>query len=285
VKPPAAAGEPGPLTVGEVLALLDERYPLQDAESWDRVGLLVGDPGQPVNHIVCALDPNDETLRRAQQAGADLLVTHHPTYLPPEPGEQPPAYGVVLEKVARDLGSALIACHTNLDVSEEARLSLGAGLPLVSRGPLVTATDEQGQVLPAFAQLWEATAALSATSVAKLLARRFQAPVRLSLAPADAGQLTRVVTATGSGGDALDAAIESGAQLFITGEMKYHQLVEARDRGISCIEVGHDVSEWPLAALLHDTLVGDCTDRGVTVALLPRDLFSQIITEEDPDHG
>jgi len=285
VKPAAAAGAPGALTVSEVLALLAARYPLTDAEPWDRVGLLAGDPQRPVAHIACALDPNIETLRRAEEFGADLLVTHHPTYLAPEPDCAPPAYGIVLEDVARRLGIALVACHTNLDVSEAARLSLGAGLPLSSREPLITAKDEQGQPLPAFAQLWEPTEALSAERAAILLARQHQAPVRLTCAPADTGYLTLVATATGAGGDALDAAIESGADLFITGELKYHQLVEARDRGLSCVELGHDVSEWPLATLLHDTLVEDCTDRGVAITLLPRDLASTVMTAEDSIHG
>ena len=281
VAAPAPFKRPGSaMLVGEALALLDGRYPAADAEDWDRVGLLEGDAASPVTHIVCALDPDVETLRRASECGADLLVTHHPTYLTPQPGEVP-AYGLTLESVARGLGIALIACHTNLDVSEEARLSLGAALPLSSRGPLVTATDDQGQARAAFAQLWAPTEALTARQTAELLSRRYGCAARLTLAPASPEALTRVATATGAGGEALDAAIESGVELFITGELKYHQLIQARDCGLTCIELGHDVSEWPLAALLYDTLAGYCQNRGVVIELLERDLFSTVVEARD----
>ncbi|MCL2654147.1 MAG: Nif3-like dinuclear metal center hexameric protein [Coriobacteriia bacterium] len=271
------------VTVADVLDVLDAQFPLAEAEAWDRVGLLSGDPARPVKRIVCALDPCVETLSRARQAGADLLVTHHPTYLQPEP-DAIPAYGLVLEAVARGLEIALIACHTNLDASEKARLSLGAGLPLTSCGPLGGARDGQEQAPPAFAQLWAPARPLTVEQIAGLLVRHHQAPVRLTRAPALTAAPTKIATATGAGGDATEAAIEAGADLLITGELKYHQLIEARDRGLSCIELGHDVSEWPLAALLCDTLTVEYADREVSVTLLERDLPSQIITAKDSIH-
>jgi len=289
VTPDSAHDAPAPspggaLTVGEVLAKLAARYPLEDAEPWDRVGLLTGDPAGPATHIVCALDPCAEALQQVFGVlEADVLVTHHPTYLRPEPGDVP-AYGLTLESMARSNGVALLAFHTNLDVSEPARLTMGTGLPLRSRGTLADMTDpaDTSYEHPRFAQVWEPCEALTITQVADLLAQHYQAPVRLMQATAHEGPLTKVATATGAGGDALDAAIEAGVELLITGELKYHQLVEARDRGLSCIELGHDVSEWPLAALLHDTLVEECGDRGATISLLPRDLFSRIVTTKGP---
>jgi len=275
-----------PSTVGDVLAILAARYPLTDAESWDRVGLLAGEPDGPAAYIVCALDPTRSTLDAVAALGANALVTHHPTYLQPEPGSEAPAYGRSLEERAQEAGIALLAFHTNLDVSESARLSLGAALPLTPVKPLVTETDEEGRPRPAFAQLWEPSEELTAARAAALLADYYQAPLRLttscSLGGGAAAPLTRVVTATGSGGGALDAAIAAGAGLLITGELKYHQLLEARDRGLSCVELGHDVSEWPLVAILHDTLVEQCAGRSVTVTLLERELPCCIV---GADHG
>lgn len=67
--------------LADVIAVLDELYPPSLAEPWDSVGLISGDPQQPVRHVHLALDPTEETLAEAIDAGADLLLTHHPLLL------------------------------------------------------------------------------------------------------------------------------------------------------------------------------------------------------------
>lgn len=74
-------------TVGDVMALMESWYPAATAQSWDRVGLIVGDPASPVRSILLALDP---TAAIAEQAVAgpdgdgvsyDMVITHHPLLL------------------------------------------------------------------------------------------------------------------------------------------------------------------------------------------------------------
>ncbi|MCL2324052.1 MAG: Nif3-like dinuclear metal center hexameric protein [Actinomycetia bacterium] len=267
------------MIVADVQALLDARYPPQDAEPWDRVGLLSGEASRPVTHIACALDPDLETIRRASQCGADLLVTHHPTWLAREPDEAPSMYGLTLEYAARESGIALIACHTNLDVSEEARLSLGNGLNLKSEGTLADwfEGEETPFEQPDFAQLWSTKRKTTLEHIADRLSRLYRTPVRLTIRCGGPDHLIfSIVTATGSGGDVIEAACARHADLLITGELKYHQLLEARDLGLSVIELGHDVSEWPLAALLFDALKPACEASDVRITLLKRVLQSDV---------
>ena len=60
----------------------------------------------------------------------------------------------------------------------------------------------------------------------------------------------RVATATGSAGGLLSEAIASGADAFVAGEVRYHDALTAVASGLSIIELGHDVSEWPLVPVL-----------------------------------
>ena len=62
----------------EVLAALDARYDPALAESWDAVGLVCGDPADVVSRVVFAVDPVAEVVDEALEAGAQLVVTHHP---------------------------------------------------------------------------------------------------------------------------------------------------------------------------------------------------------------
>ncbi|MCL2332384.1 MAG: Nif3-like dinuclear metal center hexameric protein [Actinomycetia bacterium] len=268
------------MIVADALSLLEARYPPGDAEPWDRVGLLSGDSTGLVGHVVCALDPDIGTLLRAQAAGADLLVTHHPTYLPSDPDSPASVYGVGLEQAAREMGIALISCHTNLDVSEEARLSLGAGLSLKSQGSLAEyfGGKETYFEKPGYAQLWSVERKTRIAQIADRLSRFYRAPVYRTTTPAGPDQLIfSVVTAAGSGGDALEATLARHADLLICGELKYHQRLEANDRGLCIIELGHDISEWPLVTLLYDALKPACEGQGVKITLLKPARNSEVI--------
>ena len=70
----------------DVVSLLHGWYPPDTADSWDAVGLVHGDPGQPVGKILFAVDPTLDVAREAADWGADLLVVHHPLFLKPVHG-------------------------------------------------------------------------------------------------------------------------------------------------------------------------------------------------------
>ena len=114
----------------EVLALLDEWYPPSYAEDWDRVGLVCGDPADPVRRIHLAVDPTAAVVAEALEGRAQLLVTHHPLLLR---GVSSVAATTPKGKVVHRLiagGCALVTAHTNADapaggVSESLALALG----------------------------------------------------------------------------------------------------------------------------------------------------------------
>lgn len=64
-------------------------------------------------------------------------------------------------------------------------------------------------------------------------------------------RLKEVVTATGSASSLVGAALASGAQAMVCGEVRYHDALDAVENGLALIELGHDVSEWPLVSLLE----------------------------------
>src|SRR5690606_19499927 len=69
------------LTLRDVVAALERLYPPDTAQSWDRVGPVAGDPEQSITRIHLAVDPTLAGTEEAKQAGADLIVPHHPLLL------------------------------------------------------------------------------------------------------------------------------------------------------------------------------------------------------------
>ena len=67
-------------TLVDVVRVLEDLYPLNLAESWDNPGLIVGNPTDKVNKIVCLSDPTLEAVEESCKMGADLIVSHHPLF-------------------------------------------------------------------------------------------------------------------------------------------------------------------------------------------------------------
>src|SRR5689334_23823833 len=104
------------LRLSDVTALLDQWYPPSWAEDWDAVGLVCGDPEQPVRRVLFAVDPAPAVIAEALQFEADLVVCHHPLLLRPVHGvaATTPKGRVVHDLVRAGIG--LFAAHTNADV-------------------------------------------------------------------------------------------------------------------------------------------------------------------------
>ncbi|WP_245862071.1 Nif3-like dinuclear metal center hexameric protein [Sanguibacter antarcticus] len=130
---------PNPL-LSDVLSTLDARFPPSTAESWDRVGLVVGDPRQSVRKVLFAVDPVSVVIEEALEWGADLLVTHHPLLLDPVSSVAvTTAKGAAITALVRG-GCALYVAHTNADAADGGVAdALADVVGLVDRRPLVAA--------------------------------------------------------------------------------------------------------------------------------------------------
>lgn len=91
--------------------------------------------------------------------------------------------------------------------------------------------------------------AASLRSIADDASRRFGVSPRVWGDPERAVRV--VATSTGSAGSLIPDAISAGADVLVAGEVRYHDALDAAESGLAIIELGHDVSEWPMVALLE----------------------------------
>ncbi|HET6627322.1 MAG TPA: Nif3-like dinuclear metal center hexameric protein [Nocardioidaceae bacterium] len=131
------------LRVRDVTGWMESTYAPAWAEDWDAVGLVCGDPEQPVRKILFAVDPAPPVVEEALSWGADLLVVHHPLLLKPVSSVAADSpKGHALHSLVR-AGCALFTAHTNADapprgVSE----SLATAVGIVDPRPLVPAAPD-----------------------------------------------------------------------------------------------------------------------------------------------
>ena len=128
-------------SLAQIVGLLEQRYPPSLAEAWDAVGLVCGDPQQPVAKVLFAVDPHPDVVAEATQWEADLLLVHHPLLLQAvhSVAADTPK-GRVLHGLVRS-GCALYTAHTNADAAEGGvNDALATTLGLVNTQPLASGT-------------------------------------------------------------------------------------------------------------------------------------------------
>jgi dinuclear metal center YbgI/SA1388 family protein len=136
------------MRLAELLLHLDAIAPTRYAESWDNVGLIVGDPRQAVTRVLLAIDYTPEVAAEAASEGCDLVIAYHP-----------PLFHAIKRLTAPDplydavrRGVAIYSPHTALDVADGGTNDLLADLlGLQDRQPLrLVETKAQNHKLTTF---------------------------------------------------------------------------------------------------------------------------------------
>ncbi|MCI9888846.1 Nif3-like dinuclear metal center hexameric protein [Micrococcales bacterium 31B] len=244
-------------TLADVIETLNQQYPESRAAEWDRVGLVTGHPHQTVRTVLLAVDASAPVIAEAVRRGVDLLVTHHPLLLRgvTTVREDTPK-GRALVSLIR-AGIALYTAHTNADISERGvNTSLAAALGLVEPRPLVPDAADPSIGLGRVGRL---PAPLTLREFAELAAERLPATsagVRVS-GPATA-RVETVAVCGGAGDSLFDVVRRSGADVYLTSDLRHHPATEARDHDPSqrpyLVDVAHFASEWPWLPSCRDYL-------------------------------
>jgi dinuclear metal center YbgI/SA1388 family protein len=84
----------------------------------------------------------------------------------------------------------------------------------------------------------------------------------------DNADIRKVAVCGGSGGDLVQAALFAGADVLVTGDVRYHEAREAHDSGLALIDAGHDATEKVIIPVLRDSLLAKIRESGQTAEVI-----------------
>jgi len=273
--------------VSDIIDVLENLAPQSMAEAWDNVGLQVGDTKRAVKTVWIALDPTYQVVRAACRQNVDLLITHHPLIFKPLLSlDFHSAVGSILSLAVRH-HLAIFAAHTNLDSALggindilAGRIGLHGLKPLAEFGPdrpiradagPSSASDQRagiGRVGLLDSEMDLKSLALKIKSVLKL---RY-----LKLAGDPALAVKRVAICSGSGASLLSDFMASGAQAFISGDLRYHDARDVEAANLGLIDIGHFASEHLIVHALAEKISGIFADSDLNPTVRACDI------EKDP---
>lgn len=81
-------------------------------------------------------------------------------------------------------------------------------------------------------------------------------------------EVETVAICTGSGGSLIEAFLNSSAEVFVTGDVKYHEARRVEEYSKGIIDVGHFGSEWMVVDLLFEKLISAFHEKGFDIKLI-----------------
>lgn len=272
------------IKVADIIGVMEQLAPPVLAEEWDNCGLQVGSAQWPVKKVWVALDPLPEVVRTAVEQKVDMVITHHPLLIRPLRAidVETPAGSII--ETALCARTALYAAHTNLDSAREGvNEILARTIGLKGLAPMIPFTDDIGEGGARRQLGMGRLGRLGRKTTLEELARRLKIKLKLDtvkLSGAPGLQVDRVAVCSGSGSGLLDDFLQSSAQVYISGDLRYHDARRVEDAGRGLIDVGHFSSEHlvidPLVAQLKAAARSRKWEVDIEACRLERDPFFYI---------
>ena len=264
-------------TVRDIEQYLYAWAPRELAESWDNVGLLVGDPEAEVRRVLVALDVTPQVVAEAIEKDCQLIAAHHPVmncaWNQVQTVRTDDRQGRVLTELIRH-GIAAICMHTNLDAAEGGVNEVLAGIfGMQDWEGFADGCGRVGEVDP----ITVPELARKAQAVLGGRCNRPRSGPAVQVKFADTGRtVRRLAVISGAGGSMFEDALAVGADCLLTGEANHHAAIDAVRLGLSLVAAGHYATEFPVCAAIADRLRTAFPELEVRVSGENRDPFTYI---------
>lgn len=238
----------------EIYEVLDNLAPFKYQEDWDNSGVLLGDMDSDVKKVLITLDVTKEAVGIATEGGFDLIVSHHPLIF--KPVKQINTNDFITERIVELAFNKVnyIAMHTNIDSTA---LSLVADEMLgIKREAPIQAneiSEDESVGIGSFGKFINENGNLVDITLRDAVIRTKNAFARdVVKVYGDIDDIIKKpAVCTGSGKTVINDCISKGCDLLITGDITYHDALDARSKGLNIIDAGHYGTEIIFTQLIY----------------------------------
>ena len=225
-------------TVKNIYDYINSIAPFETQEDWDNSGHLIGDFRKEVKKCVLALDATKEVCLFAKDIGADLVLTHHPIIF----GGIESVKADSAVYILANAGIAQISAHTNFDIANG-----GINDNLAE----ILELSDVRRIEGSFIRVGELDMEMSIDDFAEFVCDKLESSgLRYT-------QTDKPIKTVAVGGGACEEETEiamQNADCFLTGDMKYHKMLDACEAGFAVISAGHFETENQAFLMLKEKL-------------------------------
>jgi len=271
-------------SLSSAIEVFEKLWPNHLAEDWDVVGLVTGSPSQEIKKILLTVDVTSEVVEYAKEVGANLIFAHHPMLLRGVTSiAENTAKGHVLSKLVRS-DIAVYASHTNADSVETGTSAvLAKALGLAGSKPLQPLANPQQGI----GQIGNLTSPITLGELAKKL-NEILPPTATGVRVAGAfeKEVSKVALCAGAGDSYSLMALDQGAEVFITSDLKHHnsqeilELAIARNVDFALIDISHWAAEFVWLETAKQQLQKQMPDIEFEICDIRTDVFEFLMNKQ-----
>lgn len=249
----------------ELMNRIEKKYPRFLAESWDNVGLMIGDSNQDIQKVLVVLEINEAVVEEAIEKKVDLIVTHHPFFFSKFNHITSDNVKGALSILLIQNQIAVYSMHTNYDIafdgmSDAFIRSIGYEseeifLPVSPEEWYVK--DHNGKI-PGLGRIFTLEQPITLESLSKNIKEKLSMPCIRYIGNQYA-KVQRIAVITGGAADYYADAKAARADVLISGDMKYHIAHDALDSKMNVIDCGHFETENIFATSMREFLTSICS--------------------------
>lgn len=231
----------------EITTLIESKFPPEYAEDFDNIGLLVGRCDREVSKVIICLDANKNVVREAIEKGAQLIITHHPVIFNPIKSVNDNTDAGEMLVSAIENGISIYSAHTNLDSAPN-----GLTDTVCQMLDLSLFSNLEGNL----GRLCKTEKGTTAKSLCERIKKEFGIEKLFSTFEKDKKINTVAVCNGGGGGELVDIAQTLGADVYISGDLKHHEMsaLKISDK-TDFIEMRHFDSEKIAPYIIKEVLL------------------------------
>lgn len=253
---------------GTIISMMESIAPRKLAEDWDNVGLLIGDGSKPIKKLMVCLDLPHWVLEEALLLGVDMIITHHPIIFSGiKAVNTDSALGrKIIKLIKNDI--SVYSSHTNLDIAKDGLNDIFARKLGFNNFSIIQPlyTESEGEVL-GIGRLGELSESMTLEAYAESV-KEILGLSGVKYAGNPNSQIKKVALINGAGGRYIRQAKASGADVLITGDVSYHQVLDALEFGLSIIDAGHFGTEIMMVDAVADYLKASLEGLGYETEIL-----------------
>lgn len=233
------------MTVNELYQKMVARMPDALSEPWDNDGYMVCIDGEmEIRRVLLSLDITEDVVDFAIENQYDLIVSHHPLVFKPLSSitEDNPV-GNKLIKLIR-AGVPVFSFHTRAD-----RVDGGVNDTLAD---LLSLSEVEELSEDGMGRVGYLEEPITLKEFAERVKAQLETPI---LRVSDGGNLVhKVAVLGGEGKDYLPAALASGADTYLSGNLGYHTMEDGPELGINLVEGGHYYTEQAVLSFFEELI-------------------------------
>lgn len=227
-------------------------------EDYDNSGLIVSSGDSKISGALICLDSTEQIIREAKDKNCNLVIAHHPIIFRGLKQLVNANYVERTVRLAIEHDIHLYAIHTNLDnvlargVSGKIADMLGLKETEVLASKTYFQDGEEWKADLTGSGLIGGIGSQSEEEFLSHLKSSMQLKV-IRHTPLLGRSISKVAVCGGSGSFLIKRAIEAGADVYVTADVKYHEFFDA-DSELVIADIGHYESERFTIDLIHDLL-------------------------------